>query len=204
MNDNFKPHSLTIKELLQGPNNFYSIPRYQRPYKWEDTQVEQLWSDIKDAYTDNQPYYFLGSVITALPSEGEGTYLDVVDGQQRLTTLLILCSVFRDCFPAINGELAHTDQNVIDADALRDTIQSRGRFPRLRLNPRPDHRSSFEGLIVNGDTTQIKRPTKKEMANEDDPSYRYRNTAALFQDLVKKLSEEEAGKLLNYLFTMVR
>ena len=88
MEDIFKPQSLTIKQLFGNADALYQIPRYQRPYSWGEEQLEKLWDDLKDAI-ENDPYYFLGSIITAKPQDASN-YIDVVDGQQRLTTLLIL------------------------------------------------------------------------------------------------------------------
>jgi uncharacterized protein with ParB-like and HNH nuclease domain len=74
----------------------YIIPDYQRPYSWEEGECEQLWSDIYDAYQEyknnknNSSYYFLGNIVI-YPDEKLGDqHLNVVDGQQRLTSLLLL------------------------------------------------------------------------------------------------------------------
>ena len=42
----FEPKTLTIVELFGNQNSLYKIPRYQRSYKWEGDQVEQLWDDL--------------------------------------------------------------------------------------------------------------------------------------------------------------
>jgi len=72
----------------------FKIPQYQRPYAWELEYVEQLWSDLKEAYdgerdSTNADDYFLGPVVVANdrnPVTG-ASVSHVVDGQQRLTTL---------------------------------------------------------------------------------------------------------------------
>lgn len=61
----------------------YIIPLYQRAYAWEDKQLTQLIEDINDTEGDN---YYIGSLIV---SEQSGRY-EVVDGQQRLTSLYLL------------------------------------------------------------------------------------------------------------------
>jgi uncharacterized protein with ParB-like and HNH nuclease domain len=70
----------------------YIIPEYQRPYSWEYEQCFQLYNDLMDAYTEKQEYYFLGNLVIA-KSEAEDEKLEVIDGQQRLTTLLLLIKV---------------------------------------------------------------------------------------------------------------
>ena len=105
MEEPFKPLSLSIGELFGNKDALYKIPQYQRPYKWEDEQVDKLWDDIYDAFENREDNYFLGSIITAKPRDNEkSAYVDVVDGQQRLTTLMILFCVIRDLFPEINKE----------------------------------------------------------------------------------------------------
>lgn len=65
----------------------YIIPRYQRAYAWEDQEIVQLIDDIKDI-DDNTSRYYIGSLVVAKNSE-KNEY-EVVDGQQRLTTLFLL------------------------------------------------------------------------------------------------------------------
>ena len=97
MEEPFKPLSLTVGELYGNKDSLYKIPQYQRPYKWEDEHVYKLWDDIYEAWEIEEPNYFLGSIITAKPRDDEkSAYVDVVDGQQRLTTLMILFCVLRD------------------------------------------------------------------------------------------------------------
>ena len=77
----------------------YHIPSYQRPYAWteEETGIlfEDLYSFYQSEYTDKDNY-FLGSIV--LIKEDDLPYADVIDGQQRLTTLTILLSVLCDAF----------------------------------------------------------------------------------------------------------
>ena len=80
MEQPFKPSSLSIRELFGNTDSLYKIPQYQRPYKWEDEQVERLWDDIWEAYENQEQNYFLGSIITAKPRDNERSpYVDVVE-----------------------------------------------------------------------------------------------------------------------------
>ena len=78
--------SLPIEKILGKDNNsnelFYKIPPYQREYAWGKSQWENLFDDIKE----NDRRYFLGSIICI----SKNNELEVVDGQQRLTTLSLL------------------------------------------------------------------------------------------------------------------
>lgn len=67
----------------------YHIPSYQRPYSWEEEQTETLFVNLYDFFQENhQDDYFLGSIV--LVKQDNNARADVVDGQQRLTTLTIL------------------------------------------------------------------------------------------------------------------
>lgn len=73
----------------------YHIPSYQRPYAWEKEQAETLFDDLYDFYK-NQPKddnYFLGSIVLIKEDDENKPLSDVIDGQQRLTSLTIFLSV---------------------------------------------------------------------------------------------------------------
>jgi len=202
MEDVFKPQSLTIKQLFGNTDALYQIPRYQRPYSWGDEQLEKLWEDLTEA-SEKDPNYFLGSVITAKPEESS-TYLDIVDGQQRLTTLTILFCVFRDLYPNVNSHLLETDPFAVDSKIIHSSIRFNDRFERLRLMTHSNHQSDFEEIILNGDTSDCDKPYKKELKREEDPSFKFRNTAHFFTEKLNALGEKDSGKLLNYIFNSVK
>ncbi len=75
----------------------YHIPAYQRPYAWTVEETGTLFDDLYSFYTSEQEdeNYFLGSIV--LIKENTNRKADVIDGQQRLTTLTILFSVLAEC-----------------------------------------------------------------------------------------------------------
>lgn len=80
----------SLKKLLGMEDEQFRIPHYQRPYSWSWEQVDDLWDDLlANAATG----HFLGSLVLASENESKP---QVIDGQQRLTSLLILLSVLRD------------------------------------------------------------------------------------------------------------
>jgi uncharacterized protein with ParB-like and HNH nuclease domain len=201
MEDIFRPSSLTIKQLFGNTDSLYQIPRYQRPYSWGDDQLEKLWDDLLEA-KENDPNYFLGSVITA-KSEDSTSYLDIVDGQQRLTTLTILLCVYRDLFPNINEDLLDSDPFAIDNKVIGSSIRFNDRFERLRLRTHSNHQSDFDSIVLNGDTTNLKKPTKQDL-RKDEPKHKFINTAHFFTNKLKDLGKDDAGGLINYLFNSVK
>ena len=78
----------------------YMIPNFQRPYAWTEEETGKLFSDLYDFYT-GQPedeQYFLGSIVLYKPEEKK-PFSEVIDGQQRLTTLTILLSLITSMIP---------------------------------------------------------------------------------------------------------
>ena len=72
----------------------FEVPRYQRPYAWEEEQVDELLDDLLAAMErDPDAPYFLGSIVLI---KDENPRSQIVDGQQRLTTLTMLMCVLRD------------------------------------------------------------------------------------------------------------
>lgn len=99
-----KAAETTVLRLLQGEKVFL-IPNFQRRYAWRRTEWQDLWDDLvreyevgHDAYSRDLDGHFLGSVVLH-PAPGRASTLMrhlVVDGQQRLTTVLVLLAAIRD------------------------------------------------------------------------------------------------------------
>ncbi len=86
-------HEYPVEKIFSSDFAF-SIPDYQRPYRWGVEQAGQLLEDLADALGQRQEEpYFLGSLVLVRQAPRD---FDVIDGQQRLTTLTILLSVLRD------------------------------------------------------------------------------------------------------------
>lgn len=69
----------------------FIIPSYQRPYVWRDEQINKILSDFFDAYSRDDSHYYIGTVITASELENE----EIIDGQQRFTTLWLMAVSFK-------------------------------------------------------------------------------------------------------------
>jgi uncharacterized protein with ParB-like and HNH nuclease domain len=81
-----------VQEVLSL--GYYNIPRFQRPFSWEKTQVEDFWSDT---ITDNTTDYFIGSMVV-YEEDRAGKSFGIVDGQQRLTTITLTLCALRNAF----------------------------------------------------------------------------------------------------------
>lgn len=99
----------TIRDILQTGNQ-YVIPLFQRYYSWNKQHWERLRLDIWALMDDgSKPVHFLGPLVCHLPSKMLGTTssYQLIDGQQRLTTLTIMLSALRDVARARGlGDLA--------------------------------------------------------------------------------------------------
>lgn len=130
----------TIEQLLTG-NRQYQIPDFQRPYVWEEPQAIALVNDLLDAWRMNDGDYFLGSIV--LVDHPGGDNVDIIDGQQRLTTLCIIVALLR--------HLAGTDAGLHDEiGQLLSIPESRikGLDERPRLSVRECDRTFFDTFIV--------------------------------------------------------
>lgn len=120
----------TVGEIFTDDYHF-TIPRYQRPYAWTTDQAGEMFDDLlaasraKDSLTEADPY-FLGSIV--LVKAEKQALAEVVDGQQRLTTLTVLLSVLRDC---VSPPFAASLEGRIFQKG--DPIKRTADQPRLRL-----------------------------------------------------------------------
>ena len=88
----------SIKRLFEDKKSDFLIPDYQRPYAWTETECLTLWEDLfefafpekdNDKFTDDE--YYLGPIVTF---KNDDNKLEIIDGQQRLTTLMLLLRAF--------------------------------------------------------------------------------------------------------------
>jgi len=125
-------------------NNHFGVPDFQRNYAWEDTQVEAFWNDIEFLATTNRDSHFVGSIITYLP-ESEGLHAPVtqlIDGQQRISTIFMLLALIRDSIFAHDSTLLPAEPNSglagfdVGSKVTRVLFTSEERAtPRFSANP---------------------------------------------------------------------
>ena len=87
-----------IFELLKSNDSLFLIPDYQRPYAWGEDECSALWNDILefasvDGTFNTNDEYFLGPIVTFSNQDGK---FEVIDGQQRLITILLMLRAFYD------------------------------------------------------------------------------------------------------------
>ncbi len=115
---NFKTENNTFRKLF-GNGLTYNIPRFQRDYSWTDVEWDELWLDILEATkTGGEPAHYMGYLV--LQTQDDKTF-DVIDGQQRLTTLsIIILAILRNLKRLI--------------DAGQDSERNQQRLDQIRLS----------------------------------------------------------------------
>ena len=169
----------------------FRIPSYQRPYAWEKEQASELLDDILTAcpevgeIADATPY-FLGSVV--LIKNPQRPESDVVDGQQRLTTLTIILSVLRDLAEPIIARAIHS-YICQTGDPIRNTADV------FRLTTRERDSAFFRSTIQHENTT-AKLPAFEQFR---DARARMVENAEAINNKLKGLSDERRRRLTMFI-----
>ena len=91
----FEPSKTTLRDMLRN-DNYYIIPRFQRPFSWDADNFEAFWEDLTK---DESSGYFIGPMIVW--QETNSHIARVVDGQQRLTVIMMMLCAIRDKFAGL-------------------------------------------------------------------------------------------------------
>jgi len=172
----------TIRQLLSGTR--YSIDFYQREYKWQTKQVQELLDDLATKFLDdydekhsrdkvqNYGYYYLGSIIISRKNNQNF----IIDGQQRLTTLTLLLM-----------HLHHLQGDRQDRVKLEDLIFSE-KYGRKSFNIDVEERTEVMDVLYSD-------PSQNNFSDESES---VRNIVDRFNDIEQLLAEEIDEKALPY------
>lgn len=183
---NIDPTTLTIGELFNGVVN-YSIPIYQRNYAWGEAQIGQLIRDVFDCMEkDSAASYYIGTLVVheRLSSEGRVEF-EVIDGQQRLTTLaLLLCVLKNETIATVEDDRAEID--------LKARLKFFGN-PCLTFDCRRSSTEILHSLFCDG--------LKAGIQNQENS---LRHGYALTQKKLAQLVKGRIGEFADYLLERVR
>ncbi|MEH2448243.1 MAG: DUF262 domain-containing HNH endonuclease family protein [Nostoc sp.] len=188
----------TEKALLKVfSNDFaFSIPAYQRPYAWTKDQASELLTDLlsflgdgSEAVTDANPY-FLGSIV--LIKSEDAPKADVVDGQQRLTTITILLSVLRSLFSEKNASR-------LTKYIYQEGDEFEGTYDCYRLKLRERDEDFFRSYVQceNG----LDKLCKLDTFQLSDSQKNIKANASYFLEQLGQLSEQQRSRFSHYLMT---
>lgn len=184
-----------VRKIFSNDFNF-RIPLYQRPYSWTTEQAGELLDDLlsfigpdTSVKIDELSPYFLGSIV--LIKDESQSDAEVVDGQQRLTTLTILLSALRQAI-----------KNATYASAMRDYLYEEGNPlegnpNRYRLTLRERDADFFRVNIQ--DVDQIDRLNDLDDGQLSDSRRNIRANAVLYLERLGKLSEEQRVRLAQFI-----
>ncbi|MFE5967986.1 DUF262 domain-containing protein [Streptomyces sp. NPDC056463] len=178
-------HEMPLHKVFSSDYDF-RIPDYQRPYAWEEEQAVQLLIDLAEALDrGTEEPYFLGSLV--LVKDSGQPRSDVIDGQQRLTTLTILLSVLRDL--TAQAELRDALHKLINQPG--DPIL--GRKPQPRLRHRQRDADFFHKYVQTGGAIDTLLALDRTTLATDAQKAVRDNTAALHRELESWSEQRRLG-----------
>ncbi|MFP6069478.1 DUF262 domain-containing protein [Helicobacter pylori] len=174
----------TIKEIFLEEG--YSIPNYQRDYAWKEKNFKDLWEDLEEAieYNKKGQGHFIGTMVVANNEDNKKLY-DIIDGQQRTTTIFMLLHVLAN------------KQNEKDKQETRKYLYQKG---ELKLEVAPQNQSFFKTLLEAAEKENISHCEKD--ADTEGKQNLFEVLKAIL-DKVSKLNKEEANERLEALLKMV-
>ncbi|TXH32969.1 MAG: DUF262 domain-containing protein [Rhodospirillaceae bacterium] len=181
--------SRTVQELLNIDQNVvYQVPRYQREYSWQRSQWDELFDDLIES--DRSQGHFLGTIICVNQSVDttDASVLELIDGQQRMTTLSLLLAALLKALRAHDSDL--DDEGRADVVNLRRHLAYAKNPPRPRLIPQHQNRNHDDYLNVLADGgTGVKAPEVPNVGNRRImKAYRH------FQNRIASLIGESTGE----------
>jgi hypothetical protein len=194
----------TLQELFEG--NVFHIPRYQRFYSWERSEWSDLWSDLT-SITGSDREHYMGTVICKAEPNPVRTIGDVadyreyaiVDGQQRLTTIVLLVNAISSMYSAIDPEelsenaRAQYESSSVEVNSRRfvsdPAIELSGKQGRFKLQLQDDDNDTFEDILRDDiDETATETPSQERLVE----AYRF-----YLEKLRKVQSENGTAELLD-------
>lgn len=190
--ENIKAKEYYIKDLL-SPKFVFEIPDYQRAYSWTEENLKQLVDDIelsitlnKDREFESYEPYFIGSIVLCskeYKDDGWGRY-DVIDGQQRLTSIIMLIATIRDMIA--NEEY----KKVLGSLIYQEANELMGIKESIRVKVRGKESDFFkEYILTEGGTNLISNLDEEELSEAK------KNMITAIKVFKESFSDEEGNVL---------
>ena len=150
-----------------------TIPQYQRSYAWDNSNIQIFWQDIKESLEEGRDRYFIGPIVSKSTGEKE---VEIIDGQQRLTTSLAIISIIRRiCLFEHNKNTANNMEYYDFYSILKSrflvtgSLLSENGNNRYQMNEEND--SVYAGFIVS-DATKEKVIKERDNYKKSDSNYK--------------------------------
>ncbi|WQT07994.1 DUF262 and DUF1524 domain-containing protein [Helicobacter pylori] len=161
-----------LRFFEENQNNQFVIPIYQRLYSWKKEQCEQLWDDIiKIGGNDKMNGHFIGSILYVLDGNTPSSPLLIIDGQQRLTTITLLCIALR---------------NHLSDEVKREEIED------LYLI---NGDKKFKLILSKSDKDTLLSLIDKNKRKPSEPSVKIVENFKLFEEWISRWISKNTGKL---------
>ncbi len=168
-----------LHQILVDRDYFYQVPDYQRPYVWDKDHLGALIDDLVGSYTNNEDQYFCGSIV--IVENQKDNRWDVVDGQQRLTSFIILaCTILR----LYKDSLGQKSKDFIE-DSIYDRYDKEKE--RLKFLTAQNYNSIFENTVLNH--LEFEYNIKKSELNKKFEENTYLRNAYYFKELLNESME---------------
>jgi hypothetical protein len=153
---------VSVRRLLAAGH--YVVPDFQRPYAWGTDNIDEFWGDLTDP--ERHDPYFVGPVVVYDAVDGE---IGIVDGQQRLTTVILLFAVIRDLARAEGLEpiAARASECLLPGGGTRPVLRAFNGGTALAAVQRGDARNQRLRLRGRG-VTAIRRARDRLALNLDE------------------------------------
>ena len=157
----------TAKELLgSGKNKKFAIPEYQRPYAWTTDQIQTLFDDLVE-YTSGEEKdstYFLGTIVAYENDENEQ---EIIDGQQRITSLFLLLRALYSKLSSMSETLQSKNfmRQIEAAMWEQDELTAEVDFEKVLIVSRvvgEEENNIFTNILVTGETEKGRKDTYSE------------------------------------------
>ncbi|GAA6888925.1 DUF262 domain-containing protein [Helicobacter pylori] len=170
-NESIEGRAYQLKDILATEfSAYYQIPIYQRPYQWTEENCEKLLDDLLSSYECyKESDYFCGSLVLiaiSKDSETNATTYDIVDGQQRLSTFILLAKVLATLYYDKDKDLDKANRDLLEK-SLGDTDKEKRKrliFNTIGLNAKDDFQDTlkfFDDLDASkGEDSKSNDPSK--------------------------------------------
>ncbi len=198
-----KSDKKSLKNILVAEDDaYYQIPIYQRPYQWGEEQCKELLNDLFENYKDyREDDYFCGSLVLIQSDEGNKTY-DIVDGQQRLSTFILLAKVlatfYSECLDPMIQEYLQESWSDRHEDGKKKK-RERLYFDLVGSNAKKDFQEAlnfFDDLYA----------SKGKGSKSNDPSKgknSYLKNAICLKNYLEKKEIEDINNFIQWLYLKV-
>lgn len=133
--------------FMEGTNNRYVIPVYQRKYDWKIDNCRQLYADLKRIIIDGKNSHFFGSIVSQVVADGSKIEFHIIDGQQRLTTVTLLLLAIANLVRTgkVKSEEQELDDQILECFIIAKWAK---KDDQIKLRTVKSDRSALEKLIA--------------------------------------------------------